>query len=262
VKRKIIQYVSIGAAILVANAASILLSARQRAAEGTEVRVLASDGMKPALQALFPQIEHMIGHQVAPEFEPSKTLKQKIQAGEAFDVAILATDTLDELIQEGKIAARTRTELGRTGIGIGIRAGAPRPDIGTPEALERTMLNATSITFNREGASAVHINEMFAHLGISDKVKPKLILEQSPGQPQRDVLEGKAELVITLIPEIADFEGLELVGPLPADLQSYINFSAGVASHSPNAAVAEALIKFIVSPAAAPTLRAKGITSR
>lgn len=261
-KRKIIQEVSIGAAILVASAGFIFLSALRGAAKGTEVRVLASDGMKPALQALLPQIEHLIGHCVAPEFEPSKTLKQKIQAGEAFDVAIVASDTLDELIQEGKIAARTRTELGRTGIGVGIRAGAPKPDIGTPEALEQTMLNASSITFNREGASAVHINEMFAHLGIADKVKPKLILEQNPGQPQRDVLEGRAELVITLIPEIAAFEGLELVGPLPPDLQSYIDFSAGVASHSHNAALAKALIKFIISPAAAPILKAKGVSSR
>ena len=102
-KRKIIQGVSIAAVILVANAGFILLSAQRGAAGGTEVHVLASDGMKPALQALLPQIERLIGHRVAPEFDPSKTLKQKIQAGEAFDVAILASDTLDELIQEGKI---------------------------------------------------------------------------------------------------------------------------------------------------------------
>ena len=261
-KREIIQDVSIAAAILVANAGLIFLPAQRATARDMEVRVLASDGMKPALQALLPQIEHLIGHRVAPDFEPSKALKQKIQSGEVFDVAILASNNIDELIQEGKIAAKTRTELGRTGIGVGIRAGAPKPDIGTPEAIEQAMLNATSITFNRDGASAVHINEMFAHLGIADKVKPKFILEQDPGQPQRDVIDGKAELVIALIPEIAAFEGLEFVGPLPADLQSYIDFSAGVASNSHNAASAKVLIKFIASPAAAPILRAKGVSSR
>ena len=229
------------------------------AAPSSALRVYTSDGFKPSLQALLPQIEHAIGGKVSPEFEASKTLQQKIEAGEAFDVAILSSGVIDDLVGEGKIAPGTRARLGRSGIGVGVRAGAPQPDIGTPEALKRALLQAKSIAFNRDGASAVHINEMVAALGIADQVKPKFVLEVGAGQPQRDVAAGRAEMVITLIPEIEDFKELALVGPLPGALQSYISFSAGVAANSQNAAASQALIKFLTSAQAAPALQAKGV---
>ena len=166
------------------------------------------------------------------------------------------------MIKSGKISGDTETNLGRAGIGVGVRAGAPKPKIGTPEEMKRTLLNAKSIAFNRDGASAVHINEMVQRLGIADKVKPKFMLEMGAGQPQRDVAAGKAEMVITLIPEIADFQGLDLVGPLPGDLQSYIDFSGGVATNSPNAAAAKALLKFLASPTVAATLKSKGMDTK
>ena len=145
---------------------------------------------------------------------------------------------------------------------MGVRAGAPKPDISTPEAMKRTLLNAKSIAFNRDGASAVHINEMVQHLGIADKVKPKFMPEVGAGQPQRDVAAGKAEMVITLIPEIADFQGLDLVGPLPSELQSYIDFSAGVAVKSQNAPAAKALIKFLKDPSITSILKTKGVDTK
>jgi molybdate transport system substrate-binding protein len=233
--------------------------AGRNAAQTSVLRVYTSDGFKPSLQALLPQAEHSVGRKVLPEFESSKTLQRKIESGEMFDVAILSTDVIDDLIKEGKIATDTRSDLGRAGIGVGVRAGAPKPDISTPEAMKRTLLNAKSIAFNRDGASAVHINEMVERLGIADKVKPKFMLEVGAGQPQRDVAAGQAEMVITLIPEIADFKALDVVGPLPGDLESYISFSAGVAANSHSVAAGTALIKFLTSSVAAPTLKAKGV---
>jgi molybdate transport system substrate-binding protein len=262
VKGKIIRVSSIAAAALAVNIGLAALLAQEAAAQGTELRVLSSDGMKPAVQALLPQIEHAIGHRLTTQFDASKRLKQKIQSGEAFDVAILTSDTLDDLIQQGKIAAGTRADIARCGIGVGIRAGARKPDISTPERLKQTLLNAKSISFDHDGASAMYINKMLARLGIAEDVRPKLILEQEPGRPQRNVAEGKAELVITLIPEISAFESLELAGPLPAELQSYIAFAAGVATNTPNADAAEAVIKFLTAPAAAPTLKARGMEPR
>jgi molybdate transport system substrate-binding protein len=234
-------------------------SAAQTGAKTAHLRVYTSDGFKPALQALIPKIEKAIGCKVSPEFEASKALQQKIESGETFDVAILSTNVIDDLAKAGKISADTRTGLGRAGIGVGIRAGAPKPDIRTPEAMKHTLLNAKSIAFNRDGASAVHINEMVEHLGIAEKVKPKFMLEVGAGQPQRDVAAGKAEMVITLIPEIADFPGLDLVGPLPGELESYIDFSAGVSAKSHDAAAAKALIKFLADPSVAATLKSKGV---
>jgi molybdate transport system substrate-binding protein len=232
------------------------------ATNGGPLRVYTSDGFKPALQALIPQIEHTLGRKVSPEFDASNVLQKRIEAGERFDVAILAAGNIGALIGQGKLAAGTRAELGRAGIGIGLRAGAPKPDIGTPEAMKRLLLNAHSIEFNRDGASAVHINEMVERLGIAEKVKPKFVLVAAPGQPQMDVAAGKSEMVITLIPEIKEFKGLELIGPLPGDLQSYINFSAAIAKDSPDQDASRALIKFIGSSSVIPTLRQKGIGSR
>jgi molybdate transport system substrate-binding protein len=226
------------------------------------LRVYTSDGFKPALRALIPKIQKATGRKVLPTFDSSNVLQKKIDSGEPFDVAILSTNVVNHLIDSGKVSAESRADLGRAGIGVGIRAGATKPDISTSDAMSKTLLNAKSIVFNRDGASAVHIDEMVAKLGIADRVKPKFMRDVGAGQPQKDVVSGKAELVITLIPEIEDFKGLQLVGPLPGDLQSYIDFSAGVAVKSQNADGAKALIEVLTDPSAAATLKSKGVETK
>ena len=261
-KAKIMRLGTMSAVTLVVTVGFIFLFAQKVPAQGTELLVVVSDGMKPSMEELVPQIEQSIGHKLAPQFNSSKTLREKIQSGAPFDVAILTSDIIDDLIKQGKIVAGTRADIARTGMGIGVRAGAPEPDVSTPEALKRTLLSAKSISFNPSGASAPHIYEIFGHLGIAEDVKTKLILDAEPGRPQMNVADGKAELVITLIPEIKFFKGVELAGPVPADLQSYISFAAGVATNTHNADAAKALIKFITSPSAAPTLKAKALEPR
>lgn len=259
VKAKTMRLSTILAPSLAVTLGFILLFAGKTPAQSADLRVFTSDGMKPAVEALIPQIEHSIGRKLAPHFDASKTLRDQILSGAPFDVAILTSDVLDELVKQGKIAPATRTDLARTGMGVGIRAGAAKPDISNAEALKRTLLKAKSITFNPSGASAAHINAMFAQLGIAEAMKPKLLLDPVAGAPQKHVAEGKAELVITLIPEIKFFPGVELAGPLPGDLQSYISFSAGIAANSHNADAGKALIKYITSPAAAPTMKANAV---
>lgn len=227
-----------------------------------ELRVFTSDGMKPTLEALIPQIEHSIGRKLAPQFNSSKNLREKIQAGEPFDVAILTSEVIDDLIQKGKVTAGSRTDLARTGMGVGVRAGAAKPDISTPDALKKTLLAAKSIAFNPTGASAVHNYEIFERMGITDAVKPKLMLDSEAGGAQRNVADGKADLVLTLIPEIKFFPGVDLAGAMPADFQSYVNFSAGVATNTSDAAASKALIQFIKGPAGASVLKAKAMEPR
>ena len=263
-KMQSLRLIYVLVAIAAGGAATNSSSAGPRTAITSDrpLRVYTSDGFKPALQALIPRIEHGLGRKVSPEFDASNVLQKKIESGERFDVAILADGNIDTLAMRGKLVAGTRAELGRAGIGVGMRADAPKPDISTPEAVKRLLLSARSIEFNRDGASAVHINEMVERLGIAEKVKPRFVLTAAPGRPQMDVAAGKSEMVITLIPEIKDFPGLELVGPLPADLQSYINFSAAIAKDSPNREASQALIKAISSSSIIPTLRKKGIDPR
>jgi molybdate transport system substrate-binding protein len=228
-------------------------------AQPPELRVMISDGMKTVVEDLTPQIEHSIGRKLAAQFNSSKNLRDKIQAGETFDAAILTSDVLDDLIHKGKIATGGRAEISRTGMGIGVRAGAPKPDISTPEALKRTLLNAKSISFNPTGASAVHTYDLFARLGITEAVKPKLMLDAEAGRPQMNVANGKAELVFSLIPEIRFFPGVDLVGPVPSEFQSFVNFAGGIATNAHDKNGAQALIQFISGPAVVPVLKAKGM---
>jgi molybdate transport system substrate-binding protein len=259
VDRKIRNAITIGAAIIALSAGLFSLFARRTPAQTTDLHVMISDGMKTVVEELTPQIEHSTGRRLAAQFNSSKNLRDKIQAGEPFDAAILTSDVLDDLIKQGKIAAAGRAEISRTGLGMGVRAGAPKPDISTPDALKRTLLAAKSISFNPTGASASPTYDIIARLGITDKVKPKLMLDAEAGRPQMNVAGGKAELVISLIPEIKFFPGVDLVGPIPPDFQSYINFAAGIATNAQDKDGAKALIQFIAGPTVVPVLKAKGM---
>jgi molybdate transport system substrate-binding protein len=259
VDRKFMPATSLAAAILTLSALLLTMSARRLPAQGPELHVMISDGLKTVVEELTPQIERATGRKLAAQFNSSKNLRDKIQGGEPFDAAILTSDVLDDLIKQGKIAATTRADISRTGMGIGVRAGAPKPDISTPEALKRALLNAKSISFNPTGASAAPTFNIFSRLGITDAVKPKLVLDAEAGRPQMSVAAGKVELVISLIPEIKFFPGVDLVGPMPGELQSYINFAGALAANAHDAEGAKALLKFITSPAVVPTLKAKGM---
>ena len=145
---------------------------------------------------------------------------------------------------------------------MGVRADAPKPDIGTSDALKQTLLKAKSITYAQDGASRIYLEKMFDRLGIGGEVKPKIILEQgSPGAGAR-VANGGAEMVMTLVSEILPMPGVDFVGPLPAQLQSYVSFAAGVGAKAANAEAGKALIKFLKSPEAAPAFKPKGMEAR
>jgi molybdate transport system substrate-binding protein len=262
VKKKMRRAIVTAAAILGLSAAIFSPFARRTPAQTTELHVMISDGMKTVVEELTPQIEHSIGRKLAAQFNSSKNLRDKIQAGEPFDAAIMTSDVLDDLIQQGKIASAGRAEISRTGMGMGVRAGAPKPDISTPEALKKTFLNAKSISFNPTGASAAPTYAMFSRMGITDAVKPKLILDSEAGRPQMNVGAGKVELVISLIPEIKFFPGVDLVGPIPSAYQSYINFAGGIAAGAHDAEGAKALIQFLTGPTVVPVLKAKGMEPR
>lgn len=234
----------------------------QPGGKSADLRLMASDGIKPAVNALLPQMEASTGQKIATEFNASKTLKQEIQDGKAFDVAILTSENISELIQAGKIVPDTRRDVARAGIGVGVREGVPKPDVSSEEALKQTLLNAKAVTFNPSGASSTYFKQLCERMGIAEKVSPKFILDAAPGRPQMIVAEGKADIVITLIPEILDSKGVALAGPLPEKLQMYFNFSAGVSPNSQNPEKAKALIKNMMGPSAAATLKSVGMEQR
>jgi len=193
------------------------------------------------------------------EFGTSVAIRQRIQSGEPFDVAILSAEILDELIKAGRIAGATRTDFGRSGIGIGIRSGARKPDITTMEKLKPALLNAKSMTWVEVGASRVHIDKMLRELGIENEVKPKIVLTQSVDQSLELVAAGKADLIITLISEIVPAKGVDYVGPLPPQVQNYVRLAGGVSANSKSGDAGKSFIKVLSAPSAAGIYKSKGM---
>src|SRR5260370_5931463 len=228
-------------------------------AQAPAVRVLGSNGVQGALNDIIPKCEHAVGHPLAVEFGTTATLKPRIEGGEAFDFTVLTSEAIDALIKEGKIAADSRANVARVGIGIGIRAGSPKPDVSTPEALKKTLSNAKSITYAAAGASRPPTDKMLSAMGIADALKPKTLLLAGAEETSAAVRDCKAEVLITLINEIVSAKGLELAGPLPKEFQTYVAFAAGVSPNAKNGEAAKAAVKFLTGPKAATAYKAKGI---
>jgi molybdate transport system substrate-binding protein len=247
------------AAITMTIAGIVFLFSPGIPAQAPAVRVLASNGVQGAVNDIVPQCEHAIGHSLAVEFGTTATLKPRIEGSEAFDFTVLTSEAIDALIKEGKVAADSRANVARVGIGIGIRAGAPKPDVRTPEALKKTLLNAKSITYAAAGASRPPTDKMLTAMGITDALKSKTLLLAGAEETSAAVRDGKADILITLISEIVSAKGLELAGPLPKEFQTYISFAAGVSPNAKNGEAAKAAVKFLTGPKAAAAYKAKGM---
>jgi molybdate transport system substrate-binding protein len=223
------------------------------------VRALVSNGMRGSMEALQPQIEKAIGRPLAMEFGSTASLKKRIVAGEAFDVTIITTEAIDDLIAQGKLTRASRADVGRSELGIGIRAGTARPDIGTPAALKKALQETTSVTYPQDGASRGTIEKMFERMGIAAEMKSKIILAPGSAAATESVAAGRAAMVLTLFSEIVPTHGAEILGPLPGEFRSDIRFAAAIHVQSHDANAAKALIAFFTGPTAARVLKAKGI---
>jgi molybdate transport system substrate-binding protein len=228
------------------------------APEAAAVRVLSSNGVKGIIDEARPEIERAIGRPLAIEFSTSASLKAKIEQGEPFDVAILTPAIVDDLVKQGKIAAGSSVNVARSGVGVGAREGAPAKDVSTADALKRTLLEANKVAFTAEGQSRATIDRTFDRLGIADAMRPKVMLLGPAGGPAA-VAKGDADLTLTLVSEIIPIPGVQLLGPLPADLQSYVSFAAGRGSQANDAAAADALLRQLSGPIVTSALESHGM---
>jgi molybdate transport system substrate-binding protein len=190
-------------------------------------------------------------------YEFAADLKRRIEAGDPFDVAVLPPDLADDLVQRGKLTAGSRVDLGRTGMGVAVRGGEPKPHLETVDVLRQALLAAPTVAYANGGESGAHVLGMLAQLGIAEAMKQNLRLYPAGGTVEK-VARGEADLVVIGVAPILYVPGVELVGWLPPELQSYINFTGSIGAAARQADAARALLTSLTSPAAAELFKAQG----
>jgi molybdate transport system substrate-binding protein len=236
-----------------------LLFASANNARAAEIKVLCSNGLREVLAELTPQFERASEHKLVVRFGLGAKLKQEIEGGEPFDLAILPSPALDDLIKQGRVAPGTRIDLARAPIGIMVRAGAPKPDIATIDALKRLLHDAKAIAFAREGAGGIYFVSLAERLGMAEELKVKSRPMPNGVMVGEAVQRGDADLGVLPMSEILSVRGTEPLGALPPDVQGRLTMTAGIAADARQGAAAGELIKFLTAPAAVPVLKAKGM---
>jgi molybdate transport system substrate-binding protein len=240
-------------------AAAAVIAAIGTSAQAADIKIICSNGFQAVMHELGPQYERATGHKLVISYGLAAVLGKQIEGGESFDLAILAPPQIDALIKLGKIAADSRFVLARSGIGVMVRTGAPKPDISTVDAFKRTLVAAKSIAFPPQGQSGIYLAGLIERLGLADALKTKLMPIANGPLTGETVAKGEAEIGITPIGELLAVTGVALVGPLPAEVQNYIVQTAGVSQAAAQGAAARDFVKFLMAPANTHVIVEKGM---
>jgi molybdate transport system substrate-binding protein len=224
----------------------------------TGLRVVSTLAVMGAMRDLTAVYEKATGTALVADFSPTVALLERLRGGEAADIAILTAQGIDDLIREGVIQPGTRTDMALSFVGIAVKAGAPKPDISSVAAFKAALLAARSIAYSKIGASGIFFAGLLERLGIAAEVNARAVVVPSGFTAER-LVSGEAELAVQQISELMVVPGIEVVGPLPPDIQTVATFSAGLLAGSRQLAKAQSLLHFLVSPAIAPALRRAGL---
>ncbi|MBX9825484.1 MAG: substrate-binding domain-containing protein [Xanthobacteraceae bacterium] len=222
------------------------------------ITVLSSLATREAYLELVPQFETSTGAKVATTWAGTVDINRRMAAGEVFDLIISSNAAVNDFAAQGKVVKGTQTILAKAGIGIGVRKGAVKPDVGTPDAFKRALLNAQSVGLST-GPSGVYLEKLFERLGVAEAVKAKTTLIASGGTVSTLLANGEAEIGFQQISEIAHADGVDYVGPLPPELQLISVFTAGVHASAAHPAEASALVKFLTAPAGLAVMKKHGL---
>ena len=231
------------------------------AADAAELKVMSSVALSATLDELKPAFEASTGHKLRIVYGLIADIKKRMEAGEPTDVVIVSRGALDDLLKQGKVADGSIANVASTYVAVAVRAGAPKPNIGTADDLKAALLKAKSISYSdpaKGGASGVHFAKVLDRLGIADQVKSKTTLVPGAQAPEL-VARGGAELGVAQASEIFPVAGAQLVGPLPGDLNNVTMFAAAIGATSQNAAASRALIEFMKGPTGVSLLKSKGM---
>jgi molybdate transport system substrate-binding protein len=224
------------------------------------LKLISSMATREVLNELAARYERDSGQKVATEAAGGVDVAKRVQNGEAVDIVVLASNAIDKLIADGKVLAGSRVDLVQSGVSIAVRKGAPRPDISSEEALKRAVLDAKTLSYST-GPSGVYLEKMFARWGVLEEIRARIVVPP-PGKPVGSlVAEGSVELGFQQLSELINLAGIDVVGPLPAAVQTITIFSGGVAATCAQPDSARAVLKFMASPAAADAKQRHGMES-
>jgi molybdate transport system substrate-binding protein len=223
-----------------------------------EIKVLSSIATREAYLELVPPFEQASGHTVATTWAGTTAIMQRMAAGERYDLVMISSTELDELIRQGRIVAGSRVDLARSGIGVAVRAGAARPDIGSAEALKRALLAAKTVGYT-SGPSGVYMAGLTERMGIADEVKAKHRGVPSGGTIGTIVATGEAEIGFQQVSELVHIPGIDYIGPLPAEVQCTTTFSCGLQTGAPQPEAAKALVAHLTTAAAKDVIGKHGL---
>ncbi len=230
-------------------------------AGAAELKLLTTGAFKQVVLAVVPEYEKRSGNKVIVDNDTAGALKKRIDGGETFDVAIITPNAIDDLIKDGKVTAASHTKLASVGVGVGVKEGAPKPDISTVEAFKKALLAAKAVAYIDPaggGSSGIYFDKLIEKLGIANEVRAKAKLKKG-GYAAEFVASGEADIVVHQISEIVPVKGVTLVGPLPAEIQNVTTYSGAVSTKSAQQEAGQALLKQFSDPQGAALLKEKGM---
>jgi molybdate transport system substrate-binding protein len=231
-------------------------------AASADIKVLTAGAMKSVVLALQGGFETASGHRLVVDNDTAGGLLKRIEAGEAFDMAIITPNAIDGLTGKGKMVAGSRVAVAKVGVGVAVKEGTPKPDLSSVDAFKRALLSAATIAYidpASGGSSGIYVAGLLKKLGIADEIKPKERL-QAGGYVAEKVAKGEAEIAIHQISEILPVKGVTLAGPLPEEIQNYTVYAAGLSATASDPRAAQAWIDYLQSPAAASAIESRGMS--
>lgn len=227
-------------------------------AHSGEIKVMATVAVKETFLELAQQYEKSSEHKVVPVWSASTDIAKRVKAGETADIVIVGAGAIDELINLGKLVPGSRVDLMKSGIGVAVQAGAPKPDISSQDALKRTLLSAKSIGYST-GLSGVYMTSLFQRMGIADELKPKLKQAPPASMVGDMVARGEVDIGFHQVSELLHVSGIDYIGPLPPEVQLITVFSSGIHASAKDKTAAKAFVDYLHSPLAAPIIKKNGM---
>ena len=230
-------------------------------ARANDIRVLCAAALKPAMEQLVSEFARLAGHKLMVSYGPVGILADRARKGELVDVIIVSRPLIDEFVKQGRVVEGTQATVAQSGIGVGVRTGTSKPDIGSAEAFVKTMLAAKSVAYPDPATGSpagIYVANLFERLGITAAMQPKLTLTSS-ALHMETVVSGVNEIGLDQMNGITNEHGVDLVGPLPATIQSLTPYVAALVAASGEKNASKAFIEFILSPAAQPIIKANGL---